>query len=83
MRAVEQAVEAAQDEAWRRSNPEARARAESTVGQLRESIETLERERDAARASGKEKAAAAAEEAIAARRSWLEQAEATLAEFGG
>ena len=83
MRAVEQAVEAAQEEAWRRSNPEARARAESTVRQLRESMQSLERKRDTARAKGDEKAATAAEEAMAARRTWLEQAEATLAEFSG
>lgn len=81
MRAVEQAVEDAQQEAWRRSNPEARARAESTVRQLRESIEALERDRDKARSAGKQRAVEQAEEAIAARRSWLEQAEATLAEF--
>ena len=81
MRAVEQAVEDAQQEAWRRSNPEARARAESTVRQLRESIEALERDRDKARSAGKQRAAEQAEEAIAARQSWLEQAEATLAEF--
>lgn len=81
MRAVEQAVEAAQQDAWRRSNPEARARASSTVRQLRDSIEALERDRDKARAAGKEKAAAQAEEALAARQAWLEQAEATLSEF--
>lgn len=81
MKAVEQAVEAAQQEAWRRSNPEARARAESTVRQLRDSIGALERDRDKARAAGKEKDAAQAAEAIAARQSWLEQAEATLSEF--
>jgi len=64
MRAVEQAVEAAQEEAWRRSNPEARARAESTVRQLRESMQSLERKRDTARAKGDEKAATAAEEGL-------------------
>jgi hypothetical protein len=83
MRAVEQAVEAAQEEAWRRSNPEARARAESTVHQLLESMKALERDRDKARTEGNEKAAAEAEEAMAARRAWLEQAQATLAEFSG
>jgi hypothetical protein len=83
MRVVEKAVEAANEDAWRRSNPEARARAESTVSQLRESISALTKERDAALAAGKGQAAAQAEEAIAARQSWLDQAEATLAEFSG
>jgi hypothetical protein len=81
MRAVEQAVEQAHEEVWRRSNPEARARAESTVRQLRDSIAALERDRDQALGAGKQKAAAEAEEAMAARRSWLEQAESALREF--
>ena len=83
MRAVESAVEAANEAAWRRSNPEARARAESTVGQLRDSLASLERERDAARAAGKVSEAAAADEAIATRTAWLEQAEQTLSELTG
>lgn len=83
MRAVEQAVESANEEAWRRSNPEARARAESTVAQLRSSIAALERDRDKAVAAGRDKAAREAQDAIEARRSWLEQAQATLAEFSG
>ena len=83
MRAVESAVDAAHDEAWRRSNPEARARAESTVRQLRESIASLEKERDEAARAGREKAASAAQDAIDTRATWLEQAEATLAELTG
>lgn len=83
MRAVEQAVESANEEAWRRSNPEARARAESTVAQLTSSIAALERDRDKAVAAGRDKAAREAQDAIEARRSWLEQAQATLAEFSG
>ncbi len=83
MRTVEQAVESANEEAWRRSNPEARARAESTVAQLTSSIAALEREHAAALASGRDKAAREAAEAIAARRAWLEQAQATLADFSG
>jgi hypothetical protein len=83
MRAVEQAVDAAAQDSWRRSNPEARARAESTVSQLRESLASLGRDREAAQVAGRSKDVAAADEAIAARRAWLEQAEATLAEFGG
>ncbi|MGA7689924.1 MAG: DUF349 domain-containing protein [Jiangellales bacterium] len=83
MRTVEQAVEAANEEAWRRSNPEARARAESTVTQLTSSIASLERDRDKAVAAGRDKAAREAQDAIEARQSWLEQAQATLAEFSG
>lgn len=83
MRAVETAVAAATDDAWRRSNPEARARAESTVRQLEESIAGLRRERDAADQAGRQRDVAAADEAIATRSAWLAQARSTLAEFGG
>jgi hypothetical protein len=81
--AVEQAVRAAEESQWRRSNPEARARAEATVAQLRTSIATLEEQAEAARRTGDERAAAQAEEAAAARREWLAEAERTLAEFRG
>jgi hypothetical protein len=83
MRAVEEAVGAAVDDAWRRSNPEARRRAESTVSQLRESIDSLQRRAESAAAAGDERARGEAEEALRARREWLAQAERTLAEFGG
>jgi len=83
LRAVEEAVGKAQEEAWRRSNPEARARASSTVAQLRDSIAALEAEHEAAETAGDTGRAAAAQEALSARREWLEQAERTLAEFEG
>jgi hypothetical protein len=83
LRAVEEAVGTAAEEAWRRSNPEARARAESTVAQLRDSLANLQSQRDKAVAAGEDRKAAEAQAAISARRQWLEQAEQTLAEFGG
>jgi hypothetical protein len=83
LRAVEDAVGRAQEEAWRRSNPEARARAQSTVTQLRDSIAALQAQYEAALAGGDARRASQAGEAIAARQLWLEQAERTLAEFGG
>ena len=81
LRRVDEAVRAEEDAAWARSNPEARARAEATVSQLRASIAALEKDAAAARAAGDEKKAAAAEEAAAARGTWLAEAEKTLAEF--
>jgi hypothetical protein len=83
LRAVEEAVGAATEEAWRRSNPEARARAASAVAQLNDSLTALTRQRDAAVQAGDARRAAEADAAIAARQEWLEQAERTLAEFGG
>jgi hypothetical protein len=66
---------------WTRSNPEARARAEATVAQLRTSIANLEADAEKARAAGQDKKAADAESAAATRRTWLVEAEKTLTEF--
>ncbi|GAA2445087.1 DUF349 domain-containing protein [Actinomadura vinacea] len=81
LRKIEETVRGAEDKEWRRTNPEARARAEATVVQLRGLIEKLERDLEKARDSGRDKAVKDAEEALTARRAWLEEAERTLAEF--
>ncbi len=81
LRKVDDAVRAAEEAEWARSNPEARARAEATVTQLRASIESLDQDAAAARAAGNETKAAEAEQAAATRRTWLVEAEKTLAEF--
>ncbi|GII34055.1 hypothetical protein Pmi06nite_74970 [Planotetraspora mira] len=81
LRRVEDAVRKAEENEWKRSNPEARARAQDTVNQLRRSIEQLETRLAKARAGGRDKDVKEAEEGLAARRSWLEEAERTLAEF--
>jgi hypothetical protein len=81
LRKIEEAVRTAEESEWRRTNPEARARAEATVNQLRSSIDQLEKRLDKARAAGRDKDVKDAEEALGARRAWLEEAERTLAEF--
>ncbi len=81
LRKIEEAVRSAEENEWRRTNPEARARAEATVNQLRSSIEQLEQRLDKARGAGRDKDIKDAEEALSARRAWLEEAERTLAEF--
>jgi hypothetical protein len=83
LRRVEDAVRKAEDAQWRRSNPEALARAKGTVEQIRAAIAGLEEQLAKARARDDSRAVAQAEEAIAARRSWLEEAERTLAELSG
>jgi len=83
LRAVETAVKTAEDERWVRSNPEARARAEGVVTQLESAIAGLEADLGKARAAGRDRAVRDAEAALEARRSWLEEARKTLAEFGG
>ena len=81
LRDVERAVSEAEQAEWQRTNPEARARAEATVRQLEVSIEKFQKELDKATASGNARKVADAEAAISARREWLEQAQAALAEF--
>lgn len=83
MRRVEEAVRSAEESEWRRTNPEARARAEGAVAQLQASIESLEKKLAAAQASGDSRAVREASEALNARRSWLVEAEKTLTEFSG
>jgi len=81
LRAVEQAVKAAEDEVWNRSNPEARARAEATVKQLQSLIADLEKQAAKHESQGNTRKATEAREAIAARREWLTQAQNALTEF--
>ncbi len=81
LRAVDDALRATEDSAWASSNPEARARAEATVSQLRTSIAGLEQEAATAREAGNEKKAAEAEAAVATRLTWLVEAEKALTEF--
>lgn len=81
LRRVEETVRKAEENEWRRSNPEARARAEDAVNQLRAAIAGLESKVENARASGREKAIREATESLEARRAWLAEAEHTLNEL--
>jgi len=83
MRAVEQAVRKSEESQWRRTNPEARARARATVDQLETSLAKLRGQRDAAEAAADAAQVAEVSEAIAAREGWLAQAQAALEEFSG
>lgn len=83
LRRVEHAIREAEESDWARTNPEARARAEDTVGKLRASIADLEQQAERAREAGNDRKLAQAEEALAARRAWLQQAEQALDDFGG
>ncbi len=83
LRKIEEALRKAEDSHWRRTNPEALSRARGTVEQIRAAIAQLERQLAKAQTSGDQKAQQQAQEAIAARRSWLAEAERTLAELAG
>jgi hypothetical protein len=81
LRRVEDAIRKTEENQWRKSNPEALARAEGTVAQLRATIGQLERTQAQARERGDARAEHTADEALTARRAWLAEAERTLAEF--
>jgi hypothetical protein len=81
LRKVEEAIRKAEESHWRKSNPEALSRARSTVDQIRAAISQLEDQLAKAQARGDARAQQRAEEALAARQSWLAEAERTLAEF--
>jgi hypothetical protein len=81
LRKIEETLRKAEDSHWRRTNPEALSRARGTVEQIRSAITQLEGQLAKAQASGDQKAQQRAQEALAARRSWLAEAERTLAEL--
>jgi hypothetical protein len=83
IRRVERAIRGVEDDQWRRSNPEARARAADTVAQLESSIADLEAQRAKAEAAGNDRKAREAADAIEARKAWLTQAQKALEEFSG
>ncbi|WP_144276171.1 DUF349 domain-containing protein [Demequina sp. NBRC 110053] len=73
MSAVEQAVRDAEDKEWTSRNPELEARATGAAAQLQSAIAELEDDLAAAKSSGDKRKVKEAEEALKARRSWLEQ----------
>jgi len=83
LRRVEEAVRKAEDAQWKRTNPEAIARAENTVNQIKSAITSLEAQLAKAQQRGDESGVRKAEEALTARREWLAEAEKTLEEFSG
>jgi uncharacterized protein DUF349 len=82
LRAVEKAIADAEDEHWRRNNPEARARAEDTAAKLSAQIEALEDKAARAQARGDERTAREAAASAATYREWLAQAQRAASDFG-
>ena len=73
LRDIESAVRSAEDEQWRKSDPSKAERASGFAAQLEEAIAKLETELEQAKASGDENAIKRAQEALDARRAWLNQ----------
>ncbi|UYO98612.1 DUF349 domain-containing protein [Microbacterium sp. M28] len=71
LRVIEQALKAREEVDWKKNNPETKARANDMSQQLLDAIEKLEAEKAAAEKAGDKKAAAAAADALEARRAWL------------
>jgi hypothetical protein len=72
MRKVEAAVKKLEDDHWNKTDPEKVARSTGLAAQLSGAIEKLERELAAAKAAGDARKIKDAEEALAARRVWLD-----------
>lgn len=81
LRQVEDAVKGAEDEQWRRSNPETKARSNSMLSQLQDTIAALEDDLAAAKAKGNAKQIETAQEALDARRMWLNTLEKSAADL--
>ncbi|SJN12418.1 ATPase involved in DNA repair [Leucobacter sp. 7(1)] len=71
LRKVEDHVKHLEDEHWRKTNPETKARSEGLRGQLESSIAELTAEIDAAKSAGNAKAQKEAEDKLATQQSWL------------
>ena len=72
LRAVEDHVRGLEDAHWRESNPERKARTTGLASQLEDAIGKLEAELESARASGDARKIKDAQEALDARKIWLD-----------
>ncbi len=83
LHALESAVNEAEDHKWRRTNPEALARAADTAAKLEAQIATLEEQAAKASERGDERAAQQASDSAATYREWLAQAQQAVSDFSG
>ncbi|MFE7183289.1 DUF349 domain-containing protein [Streptomyces erythrochromogenes] len=83
MHAVERAIQETEEGEWRRTNPEARARAAGLTGQLQAAVDKLRQQIDEARAAGNNAKADKLARELEGRQALLDQALKGLEEFGG
>ncbi|MER5529106.1 DUF349 domain-containing protein [Streptomyces sp. NPDC002677] len=83
MHTVDRAIQEAEEAEWRRTNPEARARAAGLTGQLQAAVDKLRTQIDQARAQGNASKAEKLERELEGRQALLDQALKGLQEFGG
>ncbi|WP_181311146.1 DUF349 domain-containing protein [Nocardioides campestrisoli] len=83
MRVIEQTIRGAEDDQWRRTDPEKSARADDMVGKLQAAIDDLEAQLAKARDAGQDKKVRELEENLASRQAFLEMARRAAEEFSG
>ncbi|WP_171170275.1 DUF349 domain-containing protein [Streptomyces sp. I05A-00742] len=83
MHTVERALQEAEEAEWRRTNPEARARAAGLTGQLQDAVDKLQEQIAKARAAGNDAKADKLSKELEGRKALLDQALKGLEEFGG
>ena len=83
VRALENAIRSAEEEQWRRTNPEARQRASETAAKLQAQIDQLLEKAAKAESRGDDRKAKEHRAAAETYRSWLEQAEKAVQDFTG
>ncbi|MEU9449497.1 DUF349 domain-containing protein [Streptomyces sp. NPDC048277] len=83
MHTVDRAIQEAEEAEWRRTNPEARARAAGLTGQLQAAVDKLRAGIEQARAQGNASKAEKLERELEGRQALLDQALKGLQEFGG
>ncbi|MFD9328128.1 DUF349 domain-containing protein [Streptomyces sp. NPDC060065] len=83
MHTVERALQESEETEWRRTNPEARARAEGLTGQLQAAVDKLGAQIEAARSTGNTSRADKLQKELDGRQALLDQALKGLQEFGG
>ncbi|MDR6505889.1 DUF349 domain-containing protein [Arthrobacter oryzae] len=81
LRKVEDAVRHAEDENWKRSNPETKARTNSALSQLEAAIAGLKEDLEKAEKAGDQRKIKAAQEALEARQAWLDQISRSASEL--
>lgn len=83
MHTVERALQDSEESEWRRTNPEARARAAGLTGQLQDAVDKLHKQIETARAQGNNARADKLQKELDGRQALLDQALKGLEEFGG
>ncbi|MGH3351354.1 MAG: DUF349 domain-containing protein [Nocardioides sp.] len=81
MRKVEQAIKSAEDDQWRKSDPEKSARADDMISKLEDAIAQVEKDLDKARSAGDDRKIKSLEENLDSRRQFLDMAKRASDDF--